>query len=140
MYQVGRIKKVAIATRKATEKTQEDVSKTLSIVQGAKYCETISIIQQAIIDNEIKLAIHLCHELKAALIELQTTFETYHADNDVCDVSEHIKSLGINMENMHRSLHNVKVKLKSDKIIQDLESLHNRMSEIQAIIKINGKY
>ena len=44
------------------------------------------------------------------------------------------------MRNMHKSLHDSKSKLKNDKIIQDLENLHNKMSEIQAIIKLNGKY
>ena len=138
--QVKKVRSVAEATKEATEKTQEDVSKTLSIVQVAKYCESILPIQQAVRENEIKLAIHLCHELKSALIELQANFETYHSDNIACNVTEHIKSLGINMRNMHKSLHDSKSKLKNDKIIQDLENLHNKMSEIQAIIKLNGKY
>lgn len=134
-YQVYKLKKIAIATREATEKTQEDVSKTLSIVQVAKYCESISIIQQAITENEIKLAIHLCHELKGALYELQTHLLKYNNENDLCDIKKHIQLLGINVTNMTRSLTEGNDKLRKNKIIQDLEKLHNQLSDLQANFK-----
>lgn len=134
-HQVKKVRSVAEATKEATEKTQKDVSKTLSIVQVAKYCESISIIQQAITDNEIKLSIHLCHELKAALYELQIHLQRYQADNELCDFKKHIQSLGINVTNMTRSLTEGNEKLRRTKIIQDLENLHNQLSDLQANYK-----
>lgn len=133
--QVKKVRSVAEATKEATEKTQEEVSKTLSIVQVAKYCESISIIQQAITDNEIKLALYLCHELKAALYELQTHLQKYCEANGLCDFKKHIQSLGINVTNMTRSLTEGKDKLRRTKIIQDLENLHNQLSALQADYK-----
>lgn len=135
--QVKAVKKVADAAKEASELTQQSIFKTLSTVQVTKYCESIFSIQNAINEDEIKLAIHYCHELKTALIELQESLSSLNESRISGDLSVHIQTLGINITNMHKSLPNQKDKLRKEKVVRDLENLHNQMSEILAKLKLN---
>ncbi len=134
--QVKAVKKVAEVTKEASEQTQKSILKTLSTVEVTKYCESIFMIQNAIKEDEIKLAIHYCHELKTTLIELQESISSLNENQISNDLSVHIQALGININNMHKSLPDKKDKLNKEKIVRDLENLHNKMSEIQAKLKL----
>lgn len=135
--QVKAVKKVADATKESAELTQKSLIRSLSTVRTAKFCESIIIIQDAVKDDEIRLAIHLCHELKTALIELQQSLSTYSENEESGKLSGHIQALGVNITNMHKALPDKKDKLRKSKIIEDLENLHNQMSEMQAKFKLN---
>lgn len=132
--QVKAVKGVAQATKEAAEQTQKSVLNSFSLGEASKFCESILIIQQALQDDEIRFAIHLCHELKTVLIEIQAYLK---ATGEYVNfpMTGHIQSLNMNIYNMQRSLPDKKDKLNKDKIIKDLENLHHQLSEIQAHFK-----
>lgn len=132
--QVKAVKCVAQATKEAAEKTQKSVLNSFSLGEASKFCESILIIQQALQDDEIRFAIHLCHELKTVLVEIQAYLK---ATGEYVNfpMTGHIQSLNNNILNMQKCLPGNKDKLRKDKIIQDLENLHHQLSEIQAHFK-----
>ncbi len=132
--QVQRVKKVADATRQASEETKDSVQRMLSVAQVAKYCESIHLIIDEITANELRLALHLMRELKAAMIELQTV--PYLQHNGYSEtLSTHVKNMGVHIASLQKSLHDSGSRLKKDKITQDLDELSSVMTEIQAKIK-----
>lgn len=143
--QVVNIKKVTEATKEATEKTQNSIMQTLSIVQVTKYCESIETILESIRDDEFKLAIHLCRELKAVVIELNTNNtdveSPFRIPEGDYNFDEHVKQLGINIQSMEIALPKVKgnkdnkAKLKKDKLIEDFDNLLDSMTELKVKLK-----
>lgn len=132
--QVKAVKSVAEAAKEASEQTQQSVLNSFSLGEASKFCESILIIQQALQDDEIRFAIHLCNELKTVLVEIQAYLK---ATGEYVNfpMTGHIQSLNNNILNMQKCLPGNKYKLRKDKIIQDLENLHHQLSEIQAHFK-----
>ncbi|MDE6338552.1 MAG: hypothetical protein K2K97_02045 [Muribaculaceae bacterium] len=131
LWQVMHIKSTAEATRIATEHTRSEIQNKLNIVQVTEHCATIETIQTALQDREIRLALHLCRELKTSLIELREIV----ADNKVSELGTHIQVMGVDINNMHKSLLNNIDKLGRKKIIEDLEALHNTLTGLQVSLK-----
>lgn len=135
-HQVLKTQKAAIAAESAANSTKESIQKSISIVQVTKYSEQILTIQQEVNNDEIKLALHLCHELKSALLDLQK-HQTILEHKTELDLSNHIVTLGINITNMLKCLTKGTDKLNKTKIASDLEQLHEVMCKIQIQLKEN---
>lgn len=135
IWQILKTRKSAEAARISANQTKKSVQSLINIVQVTKHCEVIKTAQQAISDNEIRLALHLLHELKSAIIELHMTLSHLGKEQFVSDLQIHITSMGIDIANMQKSLREGSNKLKKEKITSNLENLLSTLTQIQVKLK-----
>lgn len=133
---ISNVAQIAEAAEKASIETKNAVRKTLSIVQVTKYCEKIKIIQENLMNDELKLVIHLTLELKEAIFELKNHISTLNINITEEVIALQIQKMGINMSLIRKAIETNSDKYKRDNIHKDFDELLNVLLELKAQLTI----
>lgn len=133
LYQIYKIKSNTQITNDAIVKTSKEILRTYSIVDIAKYCAIIKLIQNLLNSSKYEIAVYQMRELKEVMIELKE-LRLLDIGNFKEEMSSHIISIGTDISNLQKQISankNVKIEI----IIDNLDKIARLLNEVQAKLK-----
>ena len=127
----------AVSAKRAAKEARNEVSRTLSMVNVAKFNMMIPEIRQYLYANKLEIANLRMRELKGMMIELKQMPKFNSSEELRKELSGYKMSMNVDIRNIEAELNYARKELQMDVVCENLEKLSDFLTRNEAQLKYN---